>query len=138
MTAETGSEPPPESGNHRGACLRGRAGSWKLIRRLGLRPADGALSRPDVAEGALSGATIAQRVEIALSGRDRADAPGDAAVLTPGIGRRGGRRAGNGLGCYVVLASFCGFWGPRGAEGEIRGYSTLSLCSKGLLYTAFL
>ncbi len=93
---ETGSEPPPESGNHRGACLRGRAGSWKLIRRLGLRPADGALSRPDVAEGALSGA-IAQGAEIALSGRDRADAPGDVGYATPGIGRRGGRRAGDGL-----------------------------------------
>ncbi len=57
---ETGPDPPPEIGNHRGAYLRGRAGSWKLIRRLGLRPADGALSRPDVAEGALSGAAIAQ------------------------------------------------------------------------------
>ncbi len=85
---ETGSEPPPESGNHRGACLRGRAGSWKLIRRLGLRPADGALSRPDMAEGALSGAAIAQGAEIALSGHDRADAAGDRLALTPGIGRR--------------------------------------------------
>ena len=81
--AETGSEPPPESGNHRGACLRGRAGSWKLIRRLGLRPADGALSRPDVAEGALSGAAIAQGAEIALSGRDRADAAGDVGCAGP-------------------------------------------------------
>ncbi len=34
---ETGPDPPPEIGNHRGACLRGRAGSWKLIRRPGGR-----------------------------------------------------------------------------------------------------
>ncbi len=56
----------------------------------GLRPADGALSRPDVAEGALSGAAIAQGAEIALSGRDRADAPGDVRHPGPGIGAGGG------------------------------------------------
>ncbi len=39
----------------------------------------------------------AQGAEIALSGRDRADAPGDVGYATPGIGRRGGRRAGDGL-----------------------------------------
>ncbi len=86
---ETGPDPPPEIGNHRVAYLRGRAGSWKLIRRLGLRPADGALSRPDMVEGALSGAAIAQGAEIALSGRLSAAAAGDVPPLTPGVGPAG-------------------------------------------------
>ena len=68
--------------------------------------------------GRLEWGTIAQGAEIALSGHDRADAAGDMVVLTPGIGRRGGRRAGDGLGRYVVLAGFCGSWGSGGAVGE--------------------
>ena len=36
------------------------------------------------------GPAIAQGAEIALSGHDRADAAGDAAVLTPGIGPAAG------------------------------------------------
>ncbi len=55
------------------------------FRRLGLRPADGALSRPDVAEGALSGARVAQGALKALSGRVRADAAGDVGRAGLGI-----------------------------------------------------
>ncbi len=74
-----------------------------------------------MAEGALSGAAIAQGAEIALSGHDRADAAGDGPVLTPGIGPAAGRRAGDGLAHYVVLADFCGPWGSGGALGEPWG-----------------
>ncbi len=41
------------------------------------------------------GPAIAQGVEIALSGHDRADAAGDVPALTPGVGPEGGRRRGN-------------------------------------------
>ncbi len=56
-----------------------------------------------------------------------ADAAGDGGYVTPGIGRRAAGGAGDGLGYYVALAGFCGFWGSRGAVGEIWGYSTLDL-----------
>ena len=88
----------------------------------------GALSRPDVAEGALSGAGIAQGVEIALSGHDRADAAGDAAVLTPGIGPAGRacrddvpmQFVANGVKGAGFRRSLASGLGPGGASGERR------------------
>ena len=74
-----------------------------------------------MAEGALSGATIAQRVEIALSGRDRADAPGDVGYATPGVGPPGaGGAATHPHGAWFGVKS------PRfppfhGAGGACRG-----------------
>ncbi len=72
--------------------MRGRG---SLFDALACGPADGALSRPDVAEGALSGARVAQGVEIALSGRDRADAAGDGPALTRDDGRLAARGHGD-------------------------------------------
>ncbi len=60
-----------------------------------------------MAEGALSGAGIAQGMEIALSGHDVADAAGDGPALTPGIGRGpAGGQAG------VVAMYLAGAWFP--------------------------
>ncbi len=87
----------------------------------GRRPADGALSRPDMAEGGLGGAAIAQGVEIALSGHDRADAAGDGPVLTPGIGPAGrpaGRRR---PGTIRRFGGFLRFLAGRGSVGGNQG-----------------
>ncbi len=77
-----------------------------------------------MAEGALSGAGIAQGVEIALSGRDRADAAGDGAVWTPGIGagQAGGRQAGRRRpGMVRRFGGFLRFLWGRGSGGGKPG-----------------
>ncbi len=83
----------------------------------GRRPADGALSRPDMAEGALSGAGIAQGAEIALSGRDRADAAGDVGYATPGVGPPGA----GGAATLLWRASLAYIFKGLGAGGACRG-----------------